>query len=178
MTVPAYLLLLLGLLGGTDIALFHTLAHRLRQHRPARAELVTHFLRGPTYATLFLLVPNFTFHGAWLVGLLLFDLGISMADFWLEPASRQARGGLPRGEYLLHVWMAMLFGGLCAAVWYEGGSALGDPASLQWQAHGAAPWLRVVLAVMAPMVLGTGILDLVAVVRLGRQVVTAPPHAP
>jgi hypothetical protein len=171
MIVPSYLLLLLGLLGATDIWLFHTRAHHLHQHPPARAELVTHCLRGPTYGALFLLVPNFSFHGAVLAGLyalLLFDLAISIADFWLEPESRRALGGLPRGEYLLHVLMAMLFGALVAAVWYETGGALAEPAALRWQPNGAHPWLRAALAVMAIGVLWSGFADLAAVRRLAR----------
>lgn len=58
MIAPAWLLFLLGLLGATDIWLFHTRAHHLHDHAPARAELVTHFLRGPTYCALFLMVPK------------------------------------------------------------------------------------------------------------------------
>lgn len=170
MIAPAWLLFLLGLLGATDIWLFHTRAHHLHDHAPARAELVTHFLRGPTYCALFLMVPNYTFHGAWfaaLLALLVFDFGISVADFWLEPASRRALGGLPRGEYLLHVIMAMLFGGLVAAVWYEAGGALAEPTALRWQAEGSGVWLRATLAVMALGVLWSGLADLAAVRRLG-----------
>lgn len=90
-TLPSILLFLIGLLGAADIVLFHTRAQRLHAHRPARAELFTHFLRGPTYAALFLGVPNLSFGGNWfhgLCGLLAFDLAISIADFWLEPESR------------------------------------------------------------------------------------------
>jgi hypothetical protein len=119
MLIPTWLLLVLGVLGATDIWLFHTRAYHLHDHGPARAELVTHALRGPTYALLFSMVPNATFAGAWLwalLALIAFDLAISIADFWLEPASRRALGGLPRGEYLLHVLLAMVFGALVTAV--------------------------------------------------------------
>ena len=64
MLIPTWLLLVLGVLGATDIWLFHTRAHHLHDHGPARAELVTHALRGPTYAPLFSMVPNATFAGA------------------------------------------------------------------------------------------------------------------
>ena len=169
MIVPAWLLLGLGVLGAADVWLFHKRAHDLHAHAPARGELVTHFLRGPTYCALFLLVPNFTFRGGALLGLLtllLVDLGISIADFWLEPDSRRAKGGLPRGEYLLHVLMAMLFGSLVAAVCYESAAGFAAPAELRWEPQGAGLLPRAVLAVMAAGVLWSGFADLAAVRRL------------
>ena len=63
MTVPSVLLFLLGVLGATDILLYHSISHGIPDHHDSRAELFTHFLRGPTYAALFLLVPNFAFRG-------------------------------------------------------------------------------------------------------------------
>jgi hypothetical protein len=159
----------MGWLGAADILFFHTLAHRLRAHPPARAELVTHSLRGPTYAALFALVPNFHFCGAWfvaLMALLAFDLGISIADFWIEPESRRDLGGLPRGEYLLHVFLAMLFGALVIAVIVEGAARYEDPTELRWIESGPPVILRVALAVMAHGVLWSGIADALAVAKL------------
>jgi hypothetical protein len=171
MTLASYLLFAMGLLGAADILCFHMLAHGLRAHPPARFELVTHFLRGPTYAVLFALVPNFAFHGAWfgvLLGVLAFDLAISIADFWCEPESRRALGGLPRGEYVLHVLLAMFFGALVLAVVDEGAAGWSEPTALVWLSDGPPALLRVVLGGMAPLVLATGLLDLAAVRRLGR----------
>jgi hypothetical protein len=161
----------MGILGAADIWLYHTKAHALRTHPGARAELITHFLRGPTYCALFLLVPNFTFHGAFFVGLIglyAVDLVISVADFALEPESRRTLGGLPRGEYLLHVFLAMLFGGLVVATFMESEGAMHHEAALTWRPIGDHAWVRGLLALMAPAVLITGLLDLRAVIRLGR----------
>lgn len=173
MTVPSILLFLLGVLGATDILLYHSISHGIRHHVDSRAELFTHFLRGPTYATLFLLVPNFEFRGWCVIGLLalyLFDVGISLADFWLESRSRQAFGGLPRGEYVLHVVLAMLFGALVAASAYECGGAIGADSALVWQTDGGPhPVLRIALAIMAPLVLWSGIADLRAMISLSRD---------
>ncbi len=172
--IPSLLLLAMGLLGATDIVVFHVLRHDLRGRVESRAELVTHFLRGPTYALLFFLVPNFDLRGAWfhaLLALLAFDAALSIVDFWLEPDSRSKAGGLPRGEYVLHVLLAMLFGALVAAVLYEGRGLGAQPSSFRWVAVGEGDvptWLRGLLSVMAPVVLWTGLLDLRAVVRLGR----------
>lgn len=46
-TTASLLLLAMGLLGASDIALFHQRAHRLHARPEAAAELVTHALRGP-----------------------------------------------------------------------------------------------------------------------------------
>jgi hypothetical protein len=171
MIIPTYILLAMGFLGAADIVLYHTKAHALRQRRESRAELVTHALRGPTYAALFLLVPNYSFHGGFvtaLLALLVFDVGISLADFWLEPQSRASVGGLPRGEYILHTVLAMLFGGLVATVIAETGVSSSDPSALVWKDDGAPMPIRAALALMAPVVLASGILDFLAVLRLGR----------
>ena len=55
----------------TDVALYHVIAHGLRRHPGARGELVFHALRGPTYALLFLALPDLRLDGAWFVALLL-----------------------------------------------------------------------------------------------------------
>src|ERR1041385_3693277 len=115
MEISTYMLFLLGCLGAADIALFHSVAHGIRFHPNSVGELVTHSLRGPTYAALFVLIPNFAMQGLFARGLLAlfaFDLGISIWDFSLERKSRQFFGGLPSGEYVLHMLMAIAFGGL------------------------------------------------------------------
>src|SRR5215470_3503151 len=114
MEIPTYLLFTLGWLGAADIALFHSVAHGLR---------------GPTYAALFVLIPNFEMHGlfAWaLMGVFIVDVGISIWDFSLEQGSRRFLGGLPSGEYVLHMLMAMVFGALMTTIlsfgqhWFSG----------------------------------------------------------
>jgi len=171
MLASTWILLAMGFLGAADILLFHKIAHDLHSHAPARAELITHALRGPTYAVLFAMVPNFHFEGAWFVALmavLAFDLAISVADFWIEPTSRRALGGLPRGEYLLHVFLAMGFGALVYAVIHEGGAGLALPTALHWIENGPPFLLRALLAVMAVGVLWSGISDALAVRRLAK----------
>ena len=172
MTLPTALLLAMGLLGAADIWFFHTRAHALRARAESRAELVTHALRGPTYAALFALVPNFELAGTWLgalFALLAIDLAISAVDFWLEPASRAGRGGLPRGEYLLHVALAVLFGALVTSVLYEASDRIGAASAVRWLGFAEGPPLplRIAVTSMAPAVLWTGTLDLAAVLRLG-----------
>ena len=86
MESATWTLLVLGLLGAADIAIYHTIAHGIRSHRDSAAELVTHAWRGPTYAAMFVLVPNFQLQGIFallLLALLGFDIAISIWDFSL-----------------------------------------------------------------------------------------------
>jgi hypothetical protein len=169
MAVATYVLLALGFLGATDIAVYHTLAHGIRHHVNCRTELVVHSLRGPTYALLFILIPNFVLQGAWfwlLVGLFVFDLAISIADFSLEGQSRRFFGGLPTGEYVLHIFLAMLFGALVMAVALEVGHWATMPTRLSYQ-PAQVPWLlRCLMMIMAGLVFASGVQDAVAAVRL------------
>src|SRR5262245_40941283 len=122
METATYTLFLLGCLGAADIALFHSIAHGIRSHPESVRELLTHSLRGPTYAALFVLIPNCEMHGwfAWaLIGLFVFDVAISILDFSLEQESRRLLGGLPSGEYVLHMLMGIAFGALVMA-WMHG----------------------------------------------------------
>src|SRR5690349_10361499 len=159
MEIPTYILFLLGCLGAMDIALFHSVAHGIRSHTGSVGELITHSLRGPTYATLFLLVPNFELHGlfAWgLMALFVFDLGISIWDFSLEQDSRRLLGGLPSGEYVLHMLMAIIFGALVTSILCLEHNWFSAPTDLVWTITGAPVVLRLTLSIMALAVLGSG----------------------
>jgi hypothetical protein len=167
-----YILFFLGLLGAADIAIFHSIAHGIRSHPDSAMELITHSLRGPTYAALFILIPNFTLQGmfAWLLmALFVVDVGISVWDFWLEQNSRRLLGGLPSGEYVLHVVIAMLFGALVTSVLLTIGPGLNAETRLIY-APAAVPWiLRLVLLLMAILVFASGLQDAVAAIRLRRR---------
>jgi hypothetical protein len=172
MEAATYVLFTLGCLGAADIAIYHGLAHGLRRHPDARGELIAHSVRGPTYAALFLLVPNVTMQGWWfwvLVGVLTFDAAISLWDFAIERSSRGFFGGLPTGEYVLHTVLAMLFGALVCCVFFEAGSWAALPTRFGYQPAAVPVPLRVLLAVMAGLVFLSGILDVLAVYRLRGQ---------
>jgi len=169
MEIPTYILFALGCLGGADIALFHSVAHGIRSHPGSAKELVTHSLRGPTYAALFLLIPNFAIQGmfAWgLLALFVIDVGISIWDFSLERDSRCFLGGLPSGEYVLHMLMAMAFGGLVATYLCYGGHGFNSPTRLVYAPAGVPIALRLALAAFAILVLLSGIQDAAAACRL------------
>jgi len=169
MIAATYLLLALGALGATDVLLYHSIAHGIRHHADSRAELIIHSLRGPTYAVLFLLVPNFALHGLWfwaLMALFAIDLAISIADFAIERHSRAFFGGLPSGEYVLHILMAILFGALVTSVCFEAGEWASLPTQIGFQPAAVPLIVRIALAVMAIGVFVSGAQDALAAIRL------------
>ena len=169
MEAATYILFGLGFLGATDIALYHSFSHGIRSHPDARGELVVHSLRGPTYAALFLVIPNLVLQGFYfwcLLALFVFDVLISIVDFALERESRRLLGGLPSGEYVLHIIIAMLFGGLLTAVCLEAGAWRNEPTQIAYAPAAVPDVLRLVMAVMALLVLISGIQDAMAAWRL------------
>jgi hypothetical protein len=172
MEIPTYILFLLGCLGAADIFLFHSVAHGIRSHPDSVGELVTHSLRGPTYAALFVLIPNFAVQGlfAWgLLALFAFDVAISIWDFSLEQQSRRFLGGLPGGEYVLHMLIAMVFGGLVAAFLHAARHGFHAATRLAYAPAEVPTVLRFVMLVMAILVLLSGAQDAVASFRLARM---------
>ena len=169
MAIATWLLFAMGLLGAADIALYHSLAHGIRTHEESRLELIVHSLRGPTYFLLFLAVPNLSLCGAWfvaLLALLVADLAISLWDFAIEGESRDALGGLPSGEYVLHIVLAMLFGGLVATVLLRAGHRIGEPTAISYAPADVPGLLRLTLAIMAVVVLASGAQDLFSAWRM------------
>jgi hypothetical protein len=172
MDIATYLLFILGCLGATDILLYHSVSHGIRSHQDSRLELIVHSMRGPTYAALFILVPNFALQGAFfwlLIGLFVLDVGISILDFAIERESREFFGGLPSGEYVLHMILAMLFGAVVTSVFLKAGHWAAMPTRIAYEPAAVPDLLRAILMVMSVMVLGSGAMDAIAAVRLSRQ---------
>jgi hypothetical protein len=162
----------MGILGATDIVLYHSISHGIRHHVDSRWELVTHSLRGPTYASLFILVPNFAMQGTWfwvLLGILVIDVAISIADFSIEGSSRRLLGGLPAGEYVLHIVLAMLFGAFVGSVFYGSGHWESLPTRIAYSPADVRWVIRLVMGVMAVLVLVSALQDVWAVIRLFRK---------
>lgn len=119
MLTPTLFLLAIGLLGAFDIAWFHTWCAQLTRRTESRTEATLHVVRGFVYAAQFLVVPNVRLHGAWfaaLVVLFVLDASIAVADVLSEPASREHLGGLAPFEYLTHIVLSVLVGGLLHSV--------------------------------------------------------------
>jgi hypothetical protein len=113
MTAAFYLLLAIGLLGAFDVVYFHVYRGRLHLRPECQREVLWHTVRHLIYALQFLWVAHLRFHGAALVllGVLYAaDVFIAWADVWEEKQSRASQGGLPRGEYFMHVVLSLLVG--------------------------------------------------------------------
>lgn len=113
MVTAFYLLLIAGMLGAFDVAWFHIYRTRLAQRPECQREVLWHTVRHAVYGAQFLWVANLRFHGgALLLVALLYalDVFIAWSDVLEEPASRKSQGGLPRGEYFMHVVLSLLIG--------------------------------------------------------------------
>jgi hypothetical protein len=112
-TTPFYLLLVIGHLGAFDVLYFHWWKCRLGDRPECRREVLWHTVRHLVYAAQFLVIANLRFRGAAvaLLGVLYAaDVFVAWADVWEEKRSRQGQGGLPRGEYFMHIVLSVLVG--------------------------------------------------------------------
>jgi hypothetical protein len=126
MEAAFYLLLVAGHLGFFDVLYFHWWRCRLGERPECRREVRLHTARHLVYGLQFLWVANLRFHGAALLLLVVLyagDIYIAWADVWEETRSRASMGGLPRGEYFMHIVLSVLVGAyLCrvvGAVWND-----------------------------------------------------------
>jgi hypothetical protein len=113
MTAVFYLLLVIGHLGVFDVLYFHTYRCQLDRRAECQREVLWHTLRHIIYATQFIVIANFRFHGAALLILAMVyaaDVFIAWADVLEETNSRRPQGGLPRGEYFMHIVLSLLVG--------------------------------------------------------------------
>ena len=97
------------------------------------------------------------------------DVGISVADFMIEGVSRKFFGGLPSGEYVLHIVMAMLFGAMVASVFYGAGDWAGLPTQVAYSPAEVPSVLRLVMEIMAVLVFWSGVMDLAAAAKLTKE---------
>ncbi|APR84754.1 Hypothetical protein A7982_10103 [Minicystis rosea] len=151
MLTASILLLLIALLGAFDIAYFHWHRCRLARRAESRTEVWIHVARGVVYALQMALVPNVRFAGAWyaaFVALFVADVAIAMADVAVEPASRRSQGGIPGGEYLMHIVLSVLVGAYLHALFVDTVPWAELPTALTWAP--VAPFgLRLALGGMA-----------------------------
>jgi hypothetical protein len=113
MEVSFYLLLVIAHLGLFDVLYFHNYKCKLHLRSECQDEVFWHVWRHLIYGLQFLWVANLRFHGfalALLGVLYFFDIYIAWSDVWEENKSRRAQGGLPRGEYFMHVVLSLLVG--------------------------------------------------------------------
>ena len=151
MLTPSLLLLAIALLGAFDIAYFHTYRCRLSRRPESRTEAWIHVARGVVYTLQLALVPNVRFAGAWygaFAALFVADVGIALADVAVEPASRRSQGGLPDGEYFMHIVLSVLAGAYLHAVAVASLPWASLPSSVSY-APAAPPAIRAALGALA-----------------------------
>jgi hypothetical protein len=151
MLVASVLLVVIGLLGAFDVFFFHRHKARLGRRPDTRREAWIHVMRGPVYVLQFLVVPNLRFEGAayaLAIALYAADAAVAVADVLCEPASRRAQGGLPPGEYLMHIVLSVLVGAHLHAFFASSRASIDLPTALRY-APQAPDWLRLVLLLLA-----------------------------
>lgn len=163
MELPFYLLLVIGHLGAFDVLYFHVRRCALHTRPECQREVLWHTIRHLIYALQFLAIANLRFHGAALLCLALLyaaDVLVAWSDVWEETASRKPQGGLPRGEYFMHVVLSVLVGAYIAlvarAVWPD--RTL--PSAIVLSPPDVPSALRVLMTVMGVCGLGFFVRDL------------------
>jgi len=113
MTGAFYILLVIGHFGFFDVVYYHWYRCRLSQRAECQKEVFWHTVRHLIYGLQFIFIANVRFHGAAMLALVLLylaDIFIAWSDVWEEPQSRKQLGGLPRGEYFMHIVLSLMVG--------------------------------------------------------------------
>jgi hypothetical protein len=139
-----------GTVGAIDVLYYHLYRFRLYSQPGCVAEEVTHLLRNAIFIAILLVCmqPSSPGWARVMFFLIAADLANSVVDVLLERRSRESLGGLPSGEYLVHVLSS--FGTGLAVASYT--MSLGSPAPvldgpLWWQIHAMVAMGVVLLAI-------------------------------
>jgi hypothetical protein len=150
--LPLLLMLAAAPIGSLDVIYYHLWKFRLYDVPTARAETVTHLLRGMLFSAGAYLIATYRFGGLWFwaVGaLFLFDFVNNVIDVVLEPRSRRPLGGVPGPEQLIHVIGSSLTGAITVAFFVTAWRGRSAPTALL-PALGSMPdWLIVQGQVLA-----------------------------
>ncbi|WP_225411582.1 hypothetical protein [Stigmatella hybrida] len=135
MKAAFYLFMIAGAFGGFDVLYYHIYTHRLYRQPSAIWENVTHFTRALLFAVFFTLIVHVKAAGAWwwlYPAIIAVEFVNTMLDTVLEPSSRKSLGGLPTGEYILHVFLSLITGAALACMLWDSHGLLSEPTSLTW----------------------------------------------
>jgi hypothetical protein len=163
MAAAFYLLLAIGHLGFFDVLYYHIYHCGLHRRLECQREVLWHTMRHLVYGCQFLAIANLRFHGAALLalaGLYAADIYIAWADVWEETESRRALGGLPRGEYFMHVVLSVLVGCYLATVAHAVLPDLGLPAAVVVDPAPVPAWLQAYMTFMGVSAIGLFAFDL------------------
>lgn len=117
------LLTLASLVGAFDVLYYHLYRFRLYRRPGSTAEELTHLVRGAVFVGFVAGLMVGPEARPWMVVLLLLDVANTVADVLLERRSRAGMGGLPTGEYLVHVLGSSLVGAAAASFFLAGDRA-------------------------------------------------------
>jgi hypothetical protein len=126
LTTTLTILAVVGTIGAIDVLYYHLYRFRLYSQPACVAEEVTHLLRNAIFISVLLVCmqPSSPGWASVMFFLVAADLANSVVDVLIERRSRESLGGLPSGEYLVHVLSS--FGTGLAVASYT--MALGSPA--------------------------------------------------
>ena len=145
MVLAFYLLLLAGSIGAYDVLVYHMRKCRLYRRPQSAAENVTHALRALIFASFFFVIMRVDARGAWwwlYAGLCAAEIVNSMFDTYLEKGSRADQGGLPNGEYCLHVLLSIIVGGAMTSMLAGTFHTMHEPTSLTFRELELPPFFR------------------------------------
>ncbi|UWY27038.1 hypothetical protein N4T20_15045 [Flavobacterium sp. TR2] len=106
--ITTILLILFSILAVYDGFYLHIFKYRLHDHPESRTEHLTHTLRAVFFpAILYFLFLNQDCQIKFIIGLavVILDLLVLAVDAYIEKDSREFIGGLPRWEYILHLFV-------------------------------------------------------------------------
>ena len=158
------LLVLQGIVGGTDTLFNHELLERLPARVEARSEIGLHALREAVYAVLFAALAWHAWHGAWgyaIAALLAVEILIDAIDEWVENQVRV----LPQNERMLHFLMIINLGLISATLALVLLDWAPRPTAIVPTSHGLNSWLLSLLSLAAAC---WAVRDAAAWRRLGR----------
>jgi hypothetical protein len=152
MTTALSLLAVQGVIGAFDTLYYHEWRARLPGRGSAAPELKLHAVRDFLYAVLFGALPWLAWQGLWavvLAGVLLAEIGLTLADFVVEIGVRKSLGDVYGGERVTHAVMGILYGAMVANLlpvlwgWWSLPTALAPtpaavPEPLRWGLAGMA----------------------------------------
>lgn len=169
MSTVLWLLFLLGLLGAFDTLYFHEWRGRLVARPAMRSELKLHVARDSVYVVIFAALPTVGWHGWWaaaLVGLLVVEIVITLADFVTEDRVRAGIGGVFPGERITHAVMGIVYGAMLGYLTPTVWRWAQEPTSLVPATYPVPHPLTWMLVALAGGILLHGARDLYAVLGL------------
>lgn len=166
MNITLVLLTIVGTVGAIDVLYYHLYRFRLYAQPSSVAEEVTHLVRNAVFISL-LLVCDQPATRPWAqiaFGLFALDLANGVIDVLLERNSRAPLGGLPSGEYLVHI-LSTFGTGLAVAsyTWSMGSTPPPAEGLLLWQVR------SMVLTGVVLLVVEGGLFARAVLARRGEQ---------